>query len=241
MTTTSTEPATALSPEMVEEYLRSHTDFFHGRDELLRMLSVPHAANGAVSLVERQIVLLREQNRNYRRQLQDLVEVARDNERLLGRLQRLTLRLLDAEALNELLATLEDSLRADFHADAACLYLTGADLPEWQPNGAFLQKRIASTEAGAELARLLKGGSPVCGRLRDDQLGELFGASAASVGSVALLPLITGGRSLGGLAIGSHSADRFNAEMGTAYLDHLAELIAHRIAPFLHETAPQIA
>jgi uncharacterized protein YigA (DUF484 family) len=237
----STEPVTALSAEMVEEYLRNHTEFFHGRDELLRILSIPHAANGAVSLVERQIALLREQNRNYRRQLQDLVEVARDNERLLGRLQRLTLRLLDAETLTDLLATLEDSLRADFHADAACLYITGADLSEWQPNGAFLQKRIASTETGTELQRLLKGGSPVCGRLRDDQLAELFGAGAASVGSVALLPLISGERTFGGLAIGSHSTDRFNAEMGTAYLDHLAELISHLIAPFLNESTPRIA
>jgi uncharacterized protein YigA (DUF484 family) len=241
MKTESTETAVALSAEMVEQYLRKHTDFFHERDDLLRILSVPHSANGAVSLVERQIALLREQNRNYRRQLQELVEVARDNERLLGRLQKLTLRLLDAEALNELLATLEDALRTDFHADAASLYITGAEIPDWEPNGAFLQKRIASTEKGAELLRLLKGGAPVCGRLRDDQLEELFGSSAANVGSVALLPLVSGGRTFGGLVIGSHSSDRFNAEMGTAYLDHLAELISHRISPFLRETAPRIA
>lgn len=241
MKKTSTETAGALTAEMVDEYLRAHTDFFHGRDDLLRTLSVPHAAGGAVSLVERQIAVLREQNRGYRRQLQELVEVARDNERLLGRLQRLTLRLLDAGAVHELLSALEDALRADFHADAACLYITDADLPGWQSNGAFLQKRTPTTEAGAELQRLLKGGGPVCGRLRDEQLAELFGAGAKAVGSVALLPLIFEDRTLGGLAIGSHDADRFNAEMGTAYLDHLAELIAHRLAPFMCETAPQIA
>lgn len=241
MKTTSTEPAIAPSAEMVEEYLRAHPDFFHGRDDLLQTLSVPHGAQGAVSLVERQIALLREQNRNYRRQLQELVEVARDNERLLGRLQKLTLRLVDAETLSDLLATLEDALRMDFHADAASLYITGVDIPEWQSSDTFLQKRIASTETGAELQRLLKGGSPICGRLRPDQLGELFGESAANVGSVALLPLVNEGRTIGGLAIGSHSADRFNAEMGTAYLDHLAELIAHRIAPYLREAEPGTA
>jgi uncharacterized protein YigA (DUF484 family) len=232
----------AIAAETVEHYLRAHPEFFLDRDALLLEITVPHQINGAVSLVERQVALLREQNRRYRRQLQELVEIARSNDELLGRLQQLTLRMMDAPGPEPVFAALEDSLRADFNADAASLYLFGSAEPALPAApGGFL--RVSVQEAahmGDELRRLLAGDKPVCGRLRSERLAELFGDDAA-IGSVALLPLIAGAenrRLLGALAIGSHDSDRFNAEMATTYLCHLADLIAHRLAPFVPAQAP---
>lgn len=240
---TRTEPAPGEpDARAVETYLRDNPDFFHGRDDLVQHLSVPHAGTGAaVSLIERQLTLLREENRTCRRQLNELMEVARDNERLLGRLQRLTLRLLHPAGAGELMAALADSLRTDFLADGACLYLLGVDLPGWGGDGEFFHKRVNPADSGAELPRLLRGGTPICGNLREDQLCELFGEAAGRILSVVLLPLRVGGNALGGLAIGSHDGARFQADMGTAYLDHLSELIAHRLAPLTLKASPQIA
>ena len=140
-------------------------------------------------------------------------------------------------------AALEESLRADFNADAASLYLFGtteAGLPATP--GDFLRISVQEAEhIGDELRRLLAGDKPVCGRLKSERLVELFGDGADAIGSVALLPLIAGAenrRLLGALASGSHDSDRCNAEMGTTYRRHLADLIAHRLAPFVPATAP---
>ena len=237
--------AQAIGAAAVEHYLRSHPEFFLEHEDLLREITVPHAAGGAISLVERQVAALREQNRRYRRQLQELVEIARSNDELLGRLQQLTLRIMDGGGVAHTLAALEGSLQADFGADAASLQVFCAnELALPAAPGGFLHASVRPrTEASEELRRLLAGGKPVCGRFRDERLAELFGERAAAIGSVALLPLVVrgnGARLLGALAIGSHSADRFNSEMGTTYLRYLAELIAHRLASFVPVPAPAL-
>ncbi len=245
MSTQKTEKngATTVAAETVEHYLRTHPEFFLDRDALLLEITVPHQVNGAVSLVERQVSLLREQNRRYRRQLQDLVDIARSNDELLGRLQQLTLRMMDAPASAPVFAALEESLQADFSADAASLYLFGdAESALPAAPGGFLRVHVQEAgHMGEELRRLLAGDKPVCGRLKNERLVDLFGDGADAIGSVALLPLVAGTekrRLLGALAIGSHDSDRFNAEMATTYLCHLADLIAHRLAPLVSAPAP---
>lgn len=230
--------AQAITADDVEQYLRSHPEFFNERGELLREITIPHATGGAISLVERQVAALRDQNRGYRRQLQQLMDVARSNDELLGRLQQLTLRIIDGTTLTDTLTALEDSLRADFSADAAGLQFFTGELPAYGPRAFLRVSAKPSPETTGELRRLLAGAQPICGRLKGEQLAELFGEHASVIGSTALLPLTVRGRLIGALAIGSHSAERFNADMGTTYLRHLAELIAHRLAPFVPEDAP---
>lgn len=230
--------AHAVTAGDVEEYLRSHPEFFNEHSELLREIAIPHTTGGAVSLVERQVAVLRDQNRTYRRQLQQLMDVARSNDELLQRLQQLTLRIIDGASLADALTALEDSLRADFSADAAGLqFFTGGELPAYGPRSFLHVSAKSPSDTTGELRRLLAGAQPICGRLKGEQLAELFGEHAAVIGSTALLPLTVRGRLIGALAIGSHSADRFNPEMGTTYLRHLAELIAHRLVPFVPEDA----
>ena len=49
-----------INAEQVADFLRRHPAFFVEHDELLADLIVPHEAGHAVSLVERQVKLLRE-------------------------------------------------------------------------------------------------------------------------------------------------------------------------------------
>jgi len=221
-----------INDDAVELYLRSHPEFFMTRNDLLMAIALPHGTGGAVSLVERQVTLLREQNRRYRRQLQNLVQIARTNDDLIGRLQRLTLKLLCVFELEPIVAVLGASLRDDFQADAAVLRLF-ADAPVSSPErDGFLSVRTAALgDAEEELARLLASGKPVCGKLGAGQLALLFG-SAESIGSAAMLPMLTaGGESaqFGMLAIGSRDDDRFKADMDTHYLVHMGELIGRKL------------
>lgn len=80
--------------ESVAAYLSAHPEFFVDHDELIPDLRIPHLQGGAVSLVERQVKLLRERNIEMRHRLSHLMDVARDNDRLFDKTRRLVLDLL---------------------------------------------------------------------------------------------------------------------------------------------------
>ena len=88
----------------VVTYLRNHPEFFVHHPELTQSLRIPHSCEPAVSLLEYQNRLLRGRCQRLHDKLLDLVAIARDNDRLAERVQRLALNLLDARGgLDELL------------------------------------------------------------------------------------------------------------------------------------------
>ncbi len=222
-TSSDTEPA----PQQVAEYLRNNPDFFEQRAELLEDLRLPHASGRAVSLVERQIQLLREQNSELKARLLDLVDVARDNDRLNERMHRLTLELLKTDGLPALLDTLNDHLRREFRADAVALHLSGRDEAQVREAGARLLPDDEATRTLFE--SLFATGRPLCGRLKKAQLEHLFGDQAAALESAAVVPL--GDKAERGLlAIGSCESIRFHPGMGTLFLSNLGELLGQLLA-----------
>lgn len=115
------------SPEAaaVAAYLQAHPDFFSQREELLLTQRIPHQRGDTVSLVERQLELLRGRNIEMRHRLSQLMDVARDNDRLFEKTRRLNLALMDATSLEELVIAVEDSLRQDFQVPFVSLVLFG--------------------------------------------------------------------------------------------------------------------
>ena len=68
----------SISEEAIAAYLLSHPDFFERHSSLLLKLRLPHQTSGlTVSLVERQVSVLRQRNSQLERQLQDLIAVAK--------------------------------------------------------------------------------------------------------------------------------------------------------------------
>lgn len=210
-----------LTEAAVEAYLRAHPDFFERHLSLLDVLKLPHPVGGAVSLIERQVSVLREKNRQLERKLLDLVQVARDNEHLSSRLHHLALGLMDADSLDAVLATVQEQLRGEFKADYVVIRLLGGD-----GQGPHF---VASDSAGlAAFEDLMRDRRPVCGRLTEAQRAFLFGEAAESVGSAVMVPL-SGTEPLGILALGSRDADRFHPGMGTLFLGYLGELISKAV------------
>ena len=87
-----------LNDASVGEYLQACPDFFERNGALLAKLRLPHLrdAGATVSLVERQVEVLRERNQALERKLKELVDVARANDGLADRIHRLTQRLIRA-------------------------------------------------------------------------------------------------------------------------------------------------
>lgn len=222
----------AEQEDSVTDYLVQHPEFFESHMEVLAKLKVPHPTGHAVSLIERQVEVLRQQHRQMERKLVDLIEVARGNDALIERIHRLALVLLENQGLAERLYAVQEELRNRFGADEVSLFLISKR--EQNPD-AGPARWLQSEDAGLEqFHEFLNAGKPYVGRLRVPQLEFLFGEQAERIASLALMPL--GEKSeLGMLAVGSHEAERFGPTLGTAFLARISELITVAIQPLSPE------
>lgn len=217
---------TGLSEAAVHEYLKRNPDFFERNGALLGMLRLPHVTGGTVSLVERQVSVLRQKDLKLERQLKDLLDVARANDALAAKIHKLTLGLLAARSFAETLQAVESSLRTAFDADRSVLvYLGDAQACGDVTPGRFFRPIERGNPALKSFATFLESSAPRCGQVRDAKKEFLFGPEAGEVGSAALVPL---GKNcdVGFLAIGSHDAKRFHPAMSFDFLARLGDLVA---------------
>jgi len=212
----------------VSNYLRQNISFFNDHPDVLSELSIPHATGGAVSLIERQVEVLRRENKQLRTRIRDLVEIAKENDHLLARMHRLSVDLISAQDLDELLDTIYDRLRHDFSADFAAIRLIG----DYTGMATHRVEFVSSSHEGLMLFdNILLRRKPVCGRFNSHQLNFLFGESAAAIGSMALVPFFSGASS-GFFVIASRSPDRFKAGMSTVFLSYLGDIVSATLQRF---------
>jgi hypothetical protein len=224
--------AEAIDEQAIGQYLQQHPDLFDRHPQLLTRLRLVHPRTGTtVSLIERQVEVLREKQAASEQKLAEFVRVARANDALADKIHRFTRRLVRTSTREQALAQVEASLREDFDAYHAVLVLPAAATgvtPDEAPSR-FL-RQVASDDAILKsFESLFSSGKPRCGQVRDTQRDFLFGNDAAAIGSVALIPL-TALSPPGLLAIGSVDRDHFHPGMSTEFLSRMAELIADSLA-----------
>lgn len=215
----------------VASYLSATPEFFERHAQLLAKIRLPDSRGGAstVSLLERQVEVLRERNRQLERKVKDFMDVARENDALGTRVLAMARRLIAAPDRAAAIVATESALREDFGAGQSVLVLTALRAPEGMPESRFLRIVRADAPELRSFDTLFSAGKPRCGQLRDSQREFLFGADAGGIGSVALVPLGIKG-DLGLLACGSNDSQRFNPTMSTDFLAHIGELIAAALA-----------
>lgn len=208
-----------LDERAVADYLREHPEFFTRHRRLAAEIEVPHDAGGAISLVSYQLHRLREEKRRLRWRLDELLGVARDNDRVAEQLHRLTLDLLEADGLDDALMAVRDRLRADFLADVVSIRLVGDSLPD------VAVDVLASDDPDvARLPEQFRGGRPAVGRLSAEQIRLAFGEQGGEIRSAAVIPLVDTALR-GVIGIGSFDAERFSGDQGTIFLGRLGDLV----------------
>lgn len=222
---TSNPSNSALSAEAVVDYLRNHPDFFEEHPDLLADISLPHASGNAISLIERQVGVLRERNADLQEKLGQLMETARDNDQLFDKTKRLVLSLLEVKTLPDIIEALYESLSSDFQVSHYNLLLLGDKhaLPQSQA------KVVGIEEANDRIGTLLRTNRTVCGVLRAEELQLLFGDRSDEVGSAAVIPL-SQGQTFGLLALGHTDPHYYRSSMGTLYLSYIADIL-NRLIP----------
>lgn len=215
--------------EDVAQYLAQHPDFFVGRDELLADLSLPHESGKAISLLERQVMLLRERNADLKRQINEFVDNAHVNDSLFEKTRIIVLELLKAGSLEELAAILEREIGENFGAaESKLLFITDED-------GRFpTPTRRSWDEARENLGELFEKKRTFCGDLDDRQSAFLFPGAQKQIVSSAIVPIHISAEeatavdfsAIPVLAIGSDTPQHFNNRQDTLFLDFIGEVLS---------------
>ena len=219
-----------LAEEQVADYLLGHPEFFERHNAVLARLRLPHQrGSAAVSLVERQVLVLRDKLAVLEKKLHELIENGRGNDAIVDRVHRLTRRLLRARDAAGVLAAIETSLREDFGASRWILVATD---PTLAPLATLHNAHVRVVPRGSPELKIFEtffeSARPRSGQIRDTQRDYLFGGDGSQVGSTVLVPL--GERAgLGLLAIASHDTERYLSTMSTDILVRIGEIVTEAV------------
>jgi uncharacterized protein len=216
----------SLDPTLVAIFLRDHPEFLADHPELLSSQKLSHQTGGkTVSLIERQIDLLREKNRALEFKLAGLVRNAQENEAIATKLQSFTRNLLLASNNEAVPSVVEQSLRNLFSVPQIALRL-------WDVDEAY-QKLDCAAPVQVEIITLANSMTTVyCGPNSDFQAASWLVDGGTAARSLALIPLRVGANpdAFGLLVLGSADPSRFTTDMGTSFLDRLGELSSAALA-----------
>jgi hypothetical protein len=218
------EPTT--EEQSVAQYLQQNADFFERHPQLLARMRLQHPRNAStISLIERQVEVLREKYESQEQKLAEFVRVARANNALAEKIHQFTRRLLKTCTRGDAIAEIEASLRQDFDTFHAVLVLAVNGEPLVPDADRFVRTVSADDANYRSFESLFTAAKPRCGQIRDSQREFLFGSDAVDIGSVALIPL-SGTPAPGLLALGSVDRDRFHPGMSIEFLTRMGELIS---------------
>ena len=201
---------TELSSADVRAFLLQNPEFFAEHADLLEKIKLPHEHKGSVSLVEIQSDQLRKKVRQLNFKLNQLVTIAKQNEKIYRVYTDLNVQLLRCESVAEVQFTLEDVLQERLQLSSAVIksFKGPHAIPELQRR-LFTEKRFKNTNF-------------FFGRLSQHERQLLFGESPAE--SVALM-LLGDNRELGILGISSSDSSHFTPDMDTLLLQQLQQVL----------------
>jgi len=206
-----------MRAEDVAQYLEDNPQFFESHIETLVRINLPHPHGGrTISLSERQLLALREKNKDLEKKLHDLLLFAKENDALQHKVHEFIVALFSARDLDTLKDMVPHLLGDIFAVPHTVLRL-------WQIHPPSAEV-LAFADAQAQ---------PVCLHHPAHDTATWFGAHAATLRSYAYLPLHAGSDTVGVLVLASPDKQRFYPEMGTVFLQRIAEAVASALHPHL--------
>ena len=206
-----------MRAEDVAQYLQNNPQFFEEHIETLTQITLPHPHGGrTISLSERQLVALREKNKELEKKLHELIEFAKDNDTLQHKVHEFVVALFAGRDLATLQEMIPHLLREIFAVPHTALRL-------WQTNPPSAEVLVFA-DAQAQ---------PVCLHHAAHDTAAWFGESATQLHSFAYLPLHAGSETIGLLVLASEDKQRFYPEMGTVFLQRIAEAVSAALHPHI--------
>ncbi len=222
--------ANDVKADDVAAWLKTNPDFFMAHSDVFSAMRVPHPqGDHAISMVERQLISLRERNAKLEKQLSELIGYGQHNDSLIEKLHRLTLALLRAGDAEMTLAVVHESLRSDFSIPFSTTRWWGEPLSTHP----LEEANLCSSELKSYVAGLDR---PYVGPNAAHESRGWLGEGSAAAKSFAYVPLLDG-RVSGVLMLASDDAERFTPDMATDVLTRLAHLTSAALGRFAQHPA----
>ena len=218
-----------VTEKQVVKYLQNNPKFFARHHELLSRIKLPHESGKAISLIEKQVHILREQEVEATKKLKDLLKNAKNNDEIFAITKSLILALLNAKSLKEISASIKEQFASLTNIDAceiifvSCPNLSMSDTVRIETLDTVMEKY-------SDALRLKK---TYCGKLGTAQIRHLFQTTGKSVASTALCPVINNGEPVALLALGNETENYFNIHLDTLFLDFICQVVGSRIFSLL--------
>ncbi len=218
-----------ISTQQIIEFLNDNPEFIRDNLTTLAELDIPHDSGVATSLIERQVSVLRKENNHLKSNLKQLIEIARKNEDLSQRIHKLFIEIMNAESLDDLMATIQEELQEFFNTELVVFrFFSIMELHPFISNSLVFELK---NRQASQLKKWLKLRKPACGELQDDLFKALF-SQDKNIKSMAVIPLY-GVKEYGTLLLGSADKTRFSEEKGTVFLAQLGELVSSRLVSII--------
>lgn len=225
-----TEP---LNDDTVSKYLIENPEFFNRKGDLLLALTIPHESGSAISLLERQVTLFRERNRELQNNINEFIFNAEENDALFEKTRIVILELLKTDNLSALSDAVDTTLKAEFAAHASRLFFITDDSKP-MPGAGVRTLDIKPTRE--TLGKLFDKKRTFCCELVPAQAKLLFPDTKKEILSAAVIPVhlpeaLRDEKGVGMpiLVIGSDKHNHFNSSLDTLFLDFIGEILAAHI------------
>ena len=201
-----------LDPKAVELFLLDNLDFFESRESLVGELKFKHSSSAASSLLERQVLKLRDEQKNLIDLLTSFIDNASINEDLFNKSKDLTLKILESSSKKEIVRTVEKSFSNDFNVDKCLLKF-------------YKNKDIDKIEKETGLS--LHKGAIHCGSFSSEKADILFGDTKIESMVIAVIILE---KEIGLLKLGSLDRTKYLGDEDTTFIQYIRDVLEKKLA-----------
>jgi len=227
-----TAKKSSTDEQQVRDYLLNNLSFLEENPDVFEAINISHQSGKAISLVERQVSIMRDRNKNLNDRVEQMRTSAAENAQLLEKTKKLVLNLVQAQDLKSLVKMLTVSLKEDFATEF--FNLTLIDSGEISSiTGANV---ISSEEAKSKIGGIIMANHATCGVISREESSLLFGESASDIGSVVALPL-KHKTPFAVIALGNSNANFYPSDIGTIFIDYIGDLLTELVPKHLKPSA----
>ena len=196
----------------VELFLLDNLDFFVTRESLVSEMKFKHSQSSASSILERQIMKLRDEHNNVIELLKSFIDTATINEDLFKKSKDLTLKILESATSDSIKEIVEKSFKKDFGVDECLIEF-------------FDNKAIDKIEKGTGLS--MHKGAVHCGSFSNEKMGFLFKDNKIESLVIAVIVLKD---QVGLLKLGSYDRAKYLGDEDTTFIEYIRDILEKKLS-----------
>ena len=203
--------AKKLDSKDVELFLLDNLDFFETRESLVSELKFKHSQSSASSILERQVIKLREEHKNIIELLRSFIDTASINEDLFKKSKDLTLKILESDTEEDIKKTVEQSFKKDFEVDKCMLEFYDNDALDKIENATGLS---------------MHKGAIHCGSFSNEKMLFLF--SDKKIESLVVAVIVIEEK-IGLLKLGSYDRTKYLGDEDTTFIEYIRDILEKKL------------